>query len=302
MSKRGAKWLAQRETHQVKIGAPKAGEQFPHMRLDTAPGSNDDALPLWPPLLSTRGPGGASGRHAHHALHVLLAVQGELRVTVGEAPPVSACGVVTAPDTPHAIDATGREVFLVFLDPESNAGAALLAAMRGASRLLSARERDRLLEDVPPGAIMTTSAGDAWARRAVSVLGGSVPADRKRVHPKVRKALGILRETPTRDDVSLEALADAVGLSPGRFMHAFTESLGLPLRPYLQWLKVQRAAGAIVRGEPLARAAAAAGFADAAHMSRTFRRMFGVAPSELRKIPVDAGGVAVQAAHGNPPR
>jgi AraC-like DNA-binding protein len=64
-------------------------------------------------------------------------------------------------------------------------------------------------------------------------------------------------------------------------MHAFTESVGLPLRPYLRWLRVQRAAAAIAAGQPLAQAAASAGFSDAAHMSRTFRDMFGLPPSAL---------------------
>ena len=43
------------------------------------------------------------------------------------------------------------------------------------------------------------------------------------------------------------------------------------------------AAAAIVAGQPLSSAAAAAGFVDAAHMTRTFKRMFGVSPSELRR-------------------
>lgn len=35
-------------------------------------------------------------------------------------------------------------------------------------------------------------------------------------------------------------------------------------------------------GSSLTEAAHAAGFADSAHFSRTFRRMFGVAPASLR--------------------
>jgi hypothetical protein len=49
----------------------------------------------------------------------------------------------------------------------------------------------------------------------------------------------------------LQALAEAVQLSPGRLMHAFNRvRMGIPLRPYLQWLKVQRAAAAIARERP----------------------------------------------------
>ncbi len=90
------------------------------------------------------------------------------------------------------------------------------------------------------------------------------------------------RVQPSDSDLSLPALASAAGLSPGRLMHAFTESVGIPMRPYLLWLKLQRACALIVAGAPLGDAAHAAGFADAAHMTRTFRRMFGATPSRMR--------------------
>lgn len=98
----------------------------------------------------------------------------------------------------------------------------------------------------------------------------------------MRKLLRLLRDDPGEADTSLEALAARVGLSPGRLMHVFTASIGTPLRPYLAWLRLQRAAAAIVGGMSLTEAAAAAGFSDGAHMSRTFRRMLGLPPSALR--------------------
>jgi AraC-like DNA-binding protein len=215
-------------------------------------------------------------------MHVVLATKGELSIRVGDSVPIATPGVVSAPDVPHAIDAAGAEVLLVFLDPESDAGASLSPTLGGPFRLLSARDRDVLLDGATPLAIMTSSFGAEWTRRAVSVLGGKAIAERRRVHPRVKKLLALLRTTDVESDASLAHLADTVGLSQGRLMHAFTESIGIPLRPYLQWLKLQRAAAAIVRGASLARAAQDAGFADAAHMSRTFRRMLGASPSELR--------------------
>jgi hypothetical protein len=49
----------------------------------------------------------------------------------------------------------------------------------------------------------------------------------------VRKVLRHLRAEPAPEDTSLEALSAVAGLFPGRLMHAFTDSLGVPLRPDL---------------------------------------------------------------------
>ena len=50
------------------------------MRLGQVPQTQPDSLPLWPPLLATRGVGGTSARHAHHAMHIVLAVDVDLVV------------------------------------------------------------------------------------------------------------------------------------------------------------------------------------------------------------------------------
>jgi len=64
-------------------------------------------------------------------------------------------------------------------------------------------------------------------------------------------------------------------------MHVFTRSVGVPLRPYVRWLRLQRAAAELTTGSSVTDAAHAAGFADAAHLTRTFREMFGATPSAI---------------------
>jgi transcriptional regulator GlxA family with amidase domain len=222
--------------------------------------------------------------HAHHALHFALALQGAVRVRTAAADGwTSAAGVLTAADVPHAVDALGVEVMLVFLDPESEAGGCFAAALEGPVRLLSDEERDALVRDVVPRVILRSGA-EAWVRTAAQVLRVQAPADRHPVHPRVRRVLTVLRAEGVSEITSLETLAALVGLSPGRLMHVFTESIGIPLRPYLAWLRVQRAATAIVNGHSMGDAAHGAGFADSAHMTRTFKRMLGVVPSLLRPM------------------
>ena len=95
----------------------------------------------------------------------------------------------------------------------------------------------------------------------------------------------VLRLLPGRlaeeEAVSLDAVAASVGLSASRFMHLFTASVGVPLRPYVLWLRLQCAARELARGTSVADAAHTAGFSDAAHFTRTFRRMIGATPRQV---------------------
>jgi AraC-like DNA-binding protein len=256
------------------------------MRLPFVPGG----LPVkaWPPALAARGPGWRSALHAHHAMHLVLALEGELRVRGSPNGRWSrAAGLLTAPDSPHAVDARGVQMVVTFFDPESSAAAALRPALEGPIRLIAAIERDALVRALDPRSFVRADA-EEWARGVARILGLAPPDSKRIIHPLVRKLLVRLRNAGVDDRVSLEALAEVVGLSPGRLMHVFTESVGIPLRPYLAWLRVERAATAIVSGASLSDAALLAGFADAPHMSRTFRRTLGIAPSFLRPLQCNA--------------
>jgi len=252
------------------------------MRLPVVPGGI--RAKAWPPVLATRGPGSRSELHAHHAMHFILAVEGDIRVRTSHYGSwCRAAGVLTSPDSLHAVDARGVEVLLIFLDPESDAGAMLRPAFHGSMRLIDSTERAALLHNAEPVAFVRQGA-DEWSRSAAGILGLTPSDSRRAIHPRVRKLLALLRDGRFEGIVSLDVLAEVVGLSPSRLMHVFTESVGIPLRPYLSWLRLQRAAAAIVSGVPLTEAAHAAGFADAAHMSRSFKRTLGVAPSLLRPL------------------
>jgi AraC-like DNA-binding protein len=220
-------------------------------------------------------------------MHLVLAHEGSLAVAVGRRV-TRAAGVLTAPDALHGIDARGTRVLLAFVDPESEVGRALSATLRAPVRLLSERERDAIGTDHPPMDLMGAG-GPPWlvhVARTLGAPGATGLATARTVHPRVKKVLRILRTGAA--DTSLEALAAQVDLSKGRLMHVFTESIGVPLRPYLAWLRLQRAAAGIVSGRALTDVALEAGFSDAAHMSRTFRRSFGMTPSLLRPMPAAA--------------
>jgi AraC-like DNA-binding protein len=231
---------------------------------------------VWPAAMIVWGPGFRSAAHRHHCVQLVMTLQGTLLVRRGREDEWTRSGaVLVRPDAVHEIDARDGPVLIGFVDAESELGAALCERIDGdilpipASRV--ARWRAAL------GPTPSEAGVERWVRKQLLRSRRAV-----KIHPGVSRVLEHLRERlAIADDFSLDSLAAIAGLSQSRFMHAFTESVGVPIRPYILWLRVQRAACELMGGANVTLAAQNAGFADAAHLTRTFRRMLGTTPSDL---------------------
>ncbi len=111
--------------------------------------------------------------------------------------------------------------------------------------------------------------------REISNTAAREPSD-----PRVLAAIEYVRERVDQT-ILMPEVAKAASLSPGRFRHLFVEETGMPLRTYVLWRRLLHVWTLLMQGETLSTAAHAAGFADSAHLSRTSRSMFGLAPSAL---------------------
>ena len=216
--------------------------------------------------------------HAHHAIQVTLSLGG--RFTLRTAKAAIDGDAIVAPDAPHQFQAVGRAA-LLFVEPESAAGRAILEAHLGKKAL--AKLPAGLLADLVRR--LDTEAGDsaleAIGRALIARLAGAAkaaPCD-ARVQRMMDHATAHLG-----DAVTLPAAARAAGLSPSRARHLFVEQTGLPFRTWLLWLRINRAVGLFSGGASLTEAAHEAGFSDSAHFSRTFRRMFGLPAAALKLI------------------
>jgi AraC-like DNA-binding protein len=239
---------------------------------------------LW--VLGTRPGEGAYPKtkfHAHHAVQVTLLLRGWFTLE-SRAVQVGGDAAAVAPDAQHAFAGEGL-VAQLFVDPEGAAGRELqrtlfsgqtLASIPGPSlaglpgRLRDAFESphrsDQSLIDVGRAILAKLAPGSERDERPEA-----------RVRRMSAWAAGRL-DTP----VSLADAAAHVGLSTGRARHLFVEETGLPFRTYLLWRRLMRAAEIFSAGSSLTDAAHGAGFSDSSHLSRTFRRMFGIAADSLR--------------------
>ena len=88
------------------------------------------------------------------------------------------------------------------------------------------------------------------------------------------------------DDVGADGLARAAGCSRFALYRAFKARYGLAPSEYQRQLRLRAARRLIAGGAPVAEAAVRAGFADQAHLTRWFRRCYGITPGVYRSAGV----------------
>lgn len=94
----------------------------------------------------------------------------------------------------------------------------------------------------------------------------------------VTRAAAMLRDSEG-DAISIASVSDAVGLGPAELSRLFKAYHRVTPEGYRKQVRLARATRALANGSSVLVAAHEAGFADTAHLSRTFRQQYGLAPS-----------------------
>lgn len=219
-------------------------------------------LALGPHWLLYAGAVGPTAEHRHHAVQVIAATN-RVTVTIRSEPVTSGLIVVPA-DVPHQIIDGTLNATVLFIDAD-----ALPTTLPAPPASLSEAIAD-------PDQVTYTDV----LRTAEAMLSaiGAPAASRPKLSNEVEAAIQLL----DRDLAATAArLARHVGLSPGELSRRFSREVGIPFRSYRRWRRLLLAVEALAQGANLTDAAHSAGFSDSAHLTRTFRAMFGIAPSEL---------------------
>jgi AraC-like DNA-binding protein len=251
-------------------------------------------------------------RHGHESDSFGVTETGAQAFTCRHGRHVSGPGMVMAfnPDDPHdghAADGDGFTYRMVHIWPE------FLASLTGSPLPLF---RSPVLEDPAVAAAVRrlhlsltgpdTAIGELeryeWLTRTARLLvrhaSGHEPAPEG---PTGRRAAARIRELIrasasageqsagelSAGELTADDLAAAAGCSRYAAYRAFTQAYGLAPSDYQRQLRVRAARRLLGAGVTPSQAAAEAGFADQAHLTRWFRRYYGVTPGAYRAA---AGG------------
>jgi len=184
---------------------------------------------------------------------------------------------------PRSLSAIGVKMIIVHVSPLHPAYRALQGIARPGLLSLD-RERfaalDVQLDLAFRGALSPFEASHLYDR-ILDLAYGALPRP-KPADMRAQQWIATLRLDP---HLSLRKLANESGLSYQHMSRIFGEALGLPLRQFQLWKKLDRVRRVYGDHDNLTDVAHAAGFSDLAHMTRVFQRNYGAPPSYFFRNP-----------------
>jgi AraC-like DNA-binding protein len=211
----------------------------------------------------------ATDWHRHGAPVLLIGLSGPIDVEVAGGARERCRSAMVAADVAHVLDPRGERVAVLYLEPDAPEFRTVRDRWLGDAHVAfdPARKPDdravveRRLERFDVEALLGPSRGSLIDRRIARTL------------PSLRADAVAGRD----------GMATLAALSASRFNHLFRAETGVSFRRYRLWTRLRGAIRSVASTQTLTDAALDGGFADAAHFSRVFRDMFGLAPSAVLK-------------------
>lgn len=217
--------------------------------------------------------------HAHHAPALLVGLNGCFRFQAEGEAWLSARAVLVSAGCRHRLECAETATATLFMAP-GRLDHARVCARLGVDPLAPYARLPRLKRTAD--ALVAVHGGDlrgaeldTWVERSLGA-----PPDRFDSEPRVERAARLVRERVDQG-WTLQALAADLKLSPSRLRHLFRAQTGITPQQLKGWHRMHAVARAMATCGSLTEAAHDVGFVDSAHLSRSFRRQFGLPPSRV---------------------
>jgi AraC-like DNA-binding protein len=220
---------------------------------------------------------GSSSKHAHH--YVQLGYSGSATFHLEHdsssfRDPVNSFFIPS--DHAHQLRLSGQDtVIMIWLDPEFQATQTFFAH---SDILPLPSDFQQLLK---PLYNQTLDCEKAHKIRT-SILNRSSHRQES-IDDRVVQSIRWLKSNLVHQSITTGDLCEVAHLSKSRFMHLFSDQIGIPVRKFILWQRLKKALEHLADGSNITQSAHLSGFTDSAHMNRTFKSMFGITPSAIFK-------------------
>jgi AraC-like DNA-binding protein len=209
----------------------------------------------------------ATKRHIHYAMEIVCSTEGTFSVDVDGTKYESLQSIIIPPNLPHSFSCPDATCNLLFLDPISPLGSYFMQRYN----LVSCKD---VLCNVPTAELFHGRGEFDMSQ----LLTAAKEKSRDYLDDRIRSCIQAIDTRFADENVTLSELSGVSFLSESRLAHLFKEQLGISVHQYVLWRKIILAVSKSRSGMSLTSCAHAVGFADSAHFSKAFVRMFGIKP------------------------
>lgn len=232
--------------------------------------------------------------HAHPETHIALVEQGQYAFRRGGLPYVAQAGdlVVMGPDDPHdghAVDAAGYSYRQVLIPPflwDQLAPEVCRRHQWPLTPVLRNPAVARLLRRVFSAARAggVESLDSALAQLASQIVTHAEEGERpRRALPHVLRCAKDFMQARFSEPLILARVSEATGADRFLLYRTFRQSYGVGPHEWLMGLRLRHAKRWLSGGMPAVEVSSRCGFADQSHLTRCFKRHYGITPGAFSK-------------------
>ena len=248
------------------VGLNKSAPDLPH-RL---------RLLLWHGHVIWVGQGLAIRPHRHVAHQMSISLDTEFAHEDEHGKLVWGHGFVVTTGVPHGFHSKGSaQQMICWAEPHTWAGRQVAARFASGITVVSEDVVGAIRDALQDIDLMSCDRHGARRARDVvheALLGKQPPGPAP--DPRVARAAEFMFRN-RHDDTPVREVANHVGLSEAHFSRLFRREMGAPPSRYRLWMRALEAARLVLEGQSVTEAAHGAGFADAAHFTRTYNALIG---------------------------
>lgn len=238
---------------------------------------------MWEGLFLFIGEALETHTHEHHAVQIIISIDNPFRMKVKGEDWKEFTSLIIDSDQPHECIAVNSRVIFISIEPESLIAGQLKDFIKSPYHSLPNTNVNNFILDLENKIANFSPCNTILSiiRQFINTLTSSTTTHFQ-IDDRIKQTIQIIKNSLDKK-ITLKQLAKEVYLSESRLVHLFKEQVGIPIRKYILWSRLNLAAKQIIEGVDFTQAAHHAGFADSAHFSRTFTRMFGITPSVIFK-------------------
>ncbi|MFK7772476.1 MAG: helix-turn-helix domain-containing protein [Saprospiraceae bacterium] len=191
--------------------------------------------------------------------------------------------LLVSPNHSHECNATGQKVLIISIDPDSILGEFIKHQYLNVNSIIDFSFKQKEFDIINLMELIRKNNWDKIHQRIKTLfdfdsnISFSIKKDER-----IQSVLDYINNN-IDSEINTKKLMEISYLSESRLLHLFKQLMGLPIRNYILWCRIQIAFYQILDGNSLTKTAYVAGFSDQAHLTRTFVKTIGLPPSAILK-------------------